>query len=77
MYGLGDRAIAADAALATLLDHDLFGAAVRKALAHGASFDARLERQGGLARYAEFLFTGVSRIGHSTVLSLVVRGAHR
>src|SRR6202000_493021 len=36
------RAVAADAALATLLDHDLLGPAVAEALAHGARLDARL-----------------------------------
>jgi len=37
--------VAADAALATLFDHDLLGAAVAEALAYGARLDTRLERQ--------------------------------
>src|SRR5581483_9483175 len=64
----GRRSVAADAALAALLDHDLLGTAVRETLAHSAGLDTWLERE-GLARHTEFLVAGVSRIGHSKVLS--------
>src|SRR6202161_4250255 len=69
-------AIAADAALATLFNHDLLGTAVAEALLHGARLDARLERQ-GLVRDTQF---PVARrfINHSAVLILLRRACpHR
>jgi len=61
--------IATDAALAPLFDHDLLGAAMAEALAHGALLDARLERQ-GLGRDTECLVARSFRINHSAVLIL-------
>ena len=49
--------IAADAALAPFFDHDLLGAAMAEALAHGARLDAWLERQ-GLGRTLSVLSPG-------------------
>src|ERR1700678_4481742 len=62
--------IAADAALAPLFDHDLLGAAMAEALAHGALLDARLERQ-GLGRDTQCLVARRFRINHSAVLILL------
>ena len=66
---VGTLSVTADAALATLFDHDLFGAAMRKTLAYRPRLDARLERQ-GLAGDTQFLVAGSILIGHSAVLIL-------
>src|SRR5712671_1844666 len=59
--------VAADAALAALLDHDLLGPAMAEALAYGARLDARLERQ-GLGRDTQSLVARRFGINHSAVL---------
>ena len=61
------RCVAADTALAALLDHHLLGPAMAEALAHGARLDARLQRQ-GLARDTQCLVARRFRINHSAVL---------
>src|SRR5260370_1410747 len=68
MLRLACRRVAANAALAALLDHHLFGSAVAEALFHGARLDARLERQ-GFCRDTEFLLAR-SFVDHSAVLIL-------
>src|ERR1700736_4104006 len=68
MLRLACRRVAANAALAALLDHHLFGSAVAEALLHGARLDARLERQ-GFCRDTEFLLAW-SFVDHSAVLIL-------
>src|SRR5262249_52043834 len=60
-----------DPALAALLDHNLLAAAMAEALAHGARFDARLERQ-RLARNAQLLVARGLGINHSAVLILIL-----
>src|SRR5882757_2014665 len=59
--------IAANAALATRLDHDLLGPAMAEGLAHGARLDARLQRQ-GLGRDTQSLVARRFGINHSAVL---------
>jgi hypothetical protein len=70
----GRGRIAADAALATLFDHDLLGPAMAEALAHGARLDPRLQRQ-GLGRDTQSLVARRFGINHSAVL-ISLRCAH-
>ena len=63
---LGRARVAADPALAALLDHHLLGPAMAEALAHGALLDARLQRQ-GLGRDTQCLVARCFRINHSAV----------
>src|ERR1700712_490985 len=60
------RRVAANAALAALLDHHLLGPAMAKTLAHGARLDARLQRQ-GFGRNTQCLVARRFRIDHSAV----------
>ena len=70
----GRGRVAADAALATLFDHDLLGPAMAEALAHGARLDPRLQRQ-GLGRDTQSLVARRFGINHSAVL-ISLRCAH-